>query len=74
MKGMEDVINEETDTPCSWIGRILTKCPYSPNQSTIHCIPYQNISSISHRTTTNSCKFEWHHNRPQIVSAILREG
>ena len=72
MKGMEDDINEGTDIPCSWIGRILLKCPYYPNQSTIQCNPYQNINSI-HRSTTNSCKFVWHHNRPQIVNAILRE-
>ena len=35
MKTIEDDTNKWKDIPCSWIERILSKCPYYPKKSKI---------------------------------------
>ena len=51
MKETEEDPNKQKDILCSWIGRILLKCPYYPKQSTD---PMQSLE-----------KFLWHFSQKQ---------
>ena len=59
MKETEDDTNRWKETPCSWIGRILSKWLYYPQQSTDLVQSLSKYHGIFHRSRTKNSFNKW---------------